>query len=113
MSYPRNKRSKWVTIWNIPKLLKRTWLLFKDPAVSEGRKALLIIAALAYLFWPLDIIPDLPFLGQLDDLGVIFLLMNWFVQKAPPRDPEAIETDYYYVDDEQNSTEKMKNKKIK
>lgn len=104
MSYPRNKRSKWVMIWNIPKLIKRTWMLLIDPAVSEGRKALFIIAALAYLFWPLDFIPDLPFLGQLDDLGVLFLLMNWFVQKAPPPEPEAIEADYYYVDDEQNST---------
>jgi len=104
LSYPRNKRSKWMMVWNIPRLLKRTWLLLKDPAVSEGRKALFIIAALAYLFWPFDLIPDLPLLGQLDDLGVLFLLMNWFVRKTPPSEPEAIEADYYYVDDEQNST---------
>lgn len=91
-------------IWNLPILLKKTWTLLKEPGISQQRKLLLILLSLAYLFWPLDLIPDLPFIGQLDDLGIIFLLMNWFVQKSPhrERDPEAIEADYYYVDENSN-----------
>lgn len=93
-------------IWNLPILLRKTWGLLKEPGVSPNRKLLLILLSLAYLFWPLDLIPDLPFVGQIDDLGVLFLLMNWFVQKSSRRErnPDAIEAEYYYVDEKQHNT---------
>jgi uncharacterized membrane protein YkvA (DUF1232 family) len=54
-----------------------------------------------YLLWPFDLIPDVPILGQIDDLGVIFLLLNWFVNRSMPED--IIEAEYYFEDDEQNN----------
>ena len=44
-----------------------------DPAVSRWRKGLLLGAVL-YALWPLDVIPDtLPVLGWLDDVGLLSL----------------------------------------
>ena len=35
-------------------------------------RAFLILAAMLYVIWPIDIVPDLiPILGWLDDLGVL------------------------------------------
>jgi uncharacterized membrane protein YkvA (DUF1232 family) len=45
----------------------------KDSSVSKWRKALLI-GAVAYALFPFDVIPDtIPFIGWLDDLGVLSL----------------------------------------
>lgn len=50
-------------------------LLF-DPKIPAKAKYFPLIA-LAYLLLPLDIIPDfLPLLGQLDDIGVILVLLS-------------------------------------
>jgi len=41
---------------------------------------LLPLAAVAYLIWPLDFLPDLmPFLGQLDDLAALLVGLEAFV----------------------------------
>jgi uncharacterized membrane protein YkvA (DUF1232 family) len=101
LAFSRNSRSKWKLIWNLPQLLKKTWALLKNPHVPGERKIIFLLLALAYFLWPLDLIPDFPLLGQLDDLGILFLLMNWFVSKSPKKDPEAIEADYYVIDQDQ------------
>jgi uncharacterized membrane protein YkvA (DUF1232 family) len=45
----------------------------KDPEVARWRKGLLLGAVL-YTLWPLDLIPDtIPVLGWLDDVGFISL----------------------------------------
>jgi uncharacterized membrane protein YkvA (DUF1232 family) len=45
----------------------------KDPEVARWRKGLLLGAVL-YALWPLDLIPDtIPLLGWLDDVGLISL----------------------------------------
>jgi uncharacterized membrane protein YkvA (DUF1232 family) len=61
-----------------------TWNLFWDPRVPWLTK-LIPPAVLAYLFFPLDIIPDpAPLgLGQLDDLAVILLGFKLFIDLAP------------------------------
>jgi len=99
-------------IWNIPKLVKNSWALFTNPAVPTGRKLIVILASLGYLIWPLDLIPDLPLLGQFDDLFIIFLLLNWFVNRtspakssgsggiAPDGDKDFIEADYHIRDED-------------
>jgi uncharacterized membrane protein YkvA (DUF1232 family) len=43
---------------------------FRDRQVSLVKKSLVFVAAI-YAAWPLDLIPDVPFVGWLDDLGVI------------------------------------------
>lgn len=57
--------------------------LLADARVSPGRKAVLGLAG-AYLVSPLDIIPEaLPILGALDDLAVIVVALDIFLEGVP------------------------------
>lgn len=84
-------------IWSIPRLLKMSWKLFKSTKIPAGRKLIILLLGLGYLIWPMDLIPDIPFIGQIDDLGILFLLLNWFVNQS--QEGEYIEADYYIDDD--------------
>jgi len=67
-------------IWSHVRLVAR---LVREPRVPRLSKAFLALPAL-YLIWPIDILPDLvPGIGQLDDLGVIFLALQAFVRLCP------------------------------
>jgi uncharacterized membrane protein YkvA (DUF1232 family) len=59
------------------------WGLVRDPRTPIGLKAILG-AALAYVVLPVDLIPDaIPILGQADDLTVLLLVLDLFIQNAP------------------------------
>jgi uncharacterized membrane protein YkvA (DUF1232 family) len=59
--------------------------LMREPSVPLLTR-LLPLLALLYLVFPFDFIPDiLPGLGQLDDLGVVALALELFLQLCPPR----------------------------
>ena len=59
----------------IPNFLKLMGRLFKDSRVPMAEKAMLI-GAIVYVISPLDLIPDvIPFIGQVDDLYVISLVV--------------------------------------
>jgi uncharacterized membrane protein YkvA (DUF1232 family) len=45
---------------------------FKDREASVFGK-LFVLAALFYVVWPADLIPDVPIIGWLDDIGVMGL----------------------------------------
>lgn len=65
-----------------------TWRLFWDGRVGIGPK-LIPVAGLVYLVSPVDLLPELfmgPLapLGVLDDVGIIMLALNWFIQVSPP-----------------------------
>jgi uncharacterized membrane protein YkvA (DUF1232 family) len=61
--------------------------LLRDPSVPGLVKAVPAAAAV-YLIWPLDILPDIfPFIGQLDDLGVVLAAVQAFIHFCP--DPVA------------------------
>ena len=97
--------SKWELLRYLPQLIKQSWFLFKDPEVPFLRKLLVSAAGLGYLIWPLDLIPDFPLFGQVDDFFLIFLLLNWFVKKSGKdlrrkKDEDVIEADYYIEDEE-------------
>ncbi|MDB4938001.1 MAG: hypothetical protein JWP87_4973 [Labilithrix sp.] len=50
---------------------------FRDPDASLLGK-LFVFAALAYVVCPVDVIPDVvPFVGWLDDIGVMSLAVAW------------------------------------
>lgn len=49
---------------------------FRDPSASLFGK-LFVFAALAYVVIPLDLIPDVPIVGWLDDMGVMSLAIAW------------------------------------
>jgi len=63
---------------------KLAYNLMLDPRVPALAK-LIPIGALAYLFFPLDISPDVvPLLGQLDDVGILLLGFRMFFEVSPP-----------------------------
>jgi uncharacterized membrane protein YkvA (DUF1232 family) len=65
--------------------LRLTERLLREPGVPLLTKAFPIGAAL-YVISPLDFVPDfLPVLGQLDDLGVILIVLQAFMKLCPAR----------------------------
>lgn len=59
------------------------WRLLRDPAVPLLVKLLPLAGAL-YLVSPLDGVPDLiPILGQLDDIGVLLVVLESFLRLCP------------------------------
>lgn len=60
------------------------WRLLRDPRVAPVLKLLAPVAALIYLVSPIDLIPDfLLGLGQVDDLGVIALMVIALTRLLP------------------------------
>ncbi len=60
------------------------WRLFWDQRVPLWTK-LIPPAALTYVLFPVDIIPDVALgLGQLDDLAVLLIGIKLFIELAPP-----------------------------
>ena len=54
----------------------------RDSAVPFWRKGVMLLLA-AYILSPIDAIPEiiLPFVGWLDDLGVLGILLTWFYRE--------------------------------
>jgi uncharacterized membrane protein YkvA (DUF1232 family) len=67
----------------IPNLLRLLYRLFKDPRAPSTEKALLIGTVL-YAISPLDLIPDfIPFIGEVDDLYLIALVLLRLLSRTP------------------------------
>lgn len=67
----------------LPTYARLVWGLARDPRTPLGLKALLV-AALAYVVLPIDLIPDVvPILGAADDLTVLLLVLDLFINNAP------------------------------
>jgi uncharacterized membrane protein YkvA (DUF1232 family) len=67
----------------LPTYARLVWGIVRDPRTPIGLKALLG-AALAYVVTPVDLIPDaIPIIGQADDLTVLLLVLDLFIQNAP------------------------------
>ena len=59
----------------LPRLVQLLYRLMKDPRVRT-RDKLLVMAAIAYVASPIDIVPDfIPFFGQIDDLLAVSLVL--------------------------------------
>ena len=68
------------SLTGLPRLVTR---LVLDGRVPFGLK-LILPAALVYLIWPRDIVPDmLPPLGQVDDILVVLVALVLFLALAP------------------------------
>lgn len=58
--------------------------LLREPRVPLVRKAVLVFVAL-YFISPLDFIPDImPIIGEVDDVAVALLALQFFLQLCPP-----------------------------
>jgi uncharacterized membrane protein YkvA (DUF1232 family) len=80
---PRNMNEALETARRLPTYARLIWGLARDPRVPMGQKAVLGAIA-AYLAFPIDIIPDfIPVIGQMDDLAVLILGLDWFIRNAP------------------------------
>jgi uncharacterized membrane protein YkvA (DUF1232 family) len=73
--------------------MKLFWKLLRDPKVPIYKKILPVIAGLicsAYVVFPFDILPDpYAFIGQLDDITVVLLIMVpsiWLFVRICPRE---------------------------
>ena len=70
-------------VFIIPDLVALLYRLLKDSRVPMKTK-LIISAAVAYIAFPTDIIPDnIPFIGKVDDLAVIFFALDKIVNDVP------------------------------
>src|ERR671910_356459 len=67
----------------LPTYARVVWGIVRDPRTPIGLKGMLV-AALAYVVFPVDLIPDaIPILGQADDLTVLLLVLDLFIANAP------------------------------
>lgn len=72
-------------IAEISRSLQLAWRLLNDPRVPSLTKLTIPALALIYLFFPIDLAPDLiPLLGQLDDLAVLAIALRAFIALCPP-----------------------------
>jgi uncharacterized membrane protein YkvA (DUF1232 family) len=71
-------------IAHLPDFVRLYWRLFRDRRVSVLAKAVLVLS-LAYVVWPLDIIPDvLPIIGEVDDVAILLGGLWLFIRLCPP-----------------------------
>lgn len=65
--------------------IKLIFRLLGDRRVSPWLK-IIPVAGIAYLFSPLDLIPDiaLPIIGELDDAAILWLTNYLFIELCPP-----------------------------
>ncbi|HEX8696190.1 MAG TPA: YkvA family protein [Longimicrobium sp.] len=67
---------------DIPNFVKLLGRLAKDPRVSAADKAI-VLAAIAYLFIPADVIPDwIPALGEVEDVFLLALALSRLLNNA-------------------------------
>jgi uncharacterized membrane protein YkvA (DUF1232 family) len=52
---------------------------YRDPSASAAGK-LIIFLAMIYVVMPVDLIPDVPLIGWLDDIGVMGLATAWLAR---------------------------------
>jgi uncharacterized membrane protein YkvA (DUF1232 family) len=68
---------------HLPDFVRLYWRLFRDSRVSILAKAVLVLT-LAYVIWPIDLLPDfMPVVGEVDDLGVVLGGLWLFIRLCP------------------------------
>ncbi len=80
---------RWSAMVELVRQVRLAWRLLRDPAVPRLPK-LIPLAAVVYLLSPVDLVADLPIIGQVDDVLVLWLALRLFLGLARPAvSPEA------------------------
>ena len=80
--FPRERVA--ATIRRMPRYLKLSWRLGRDPLVGRVRR-MAVVAAAGYLVSPVDAIPGvIPVLGQLDDIAVALAALRFAMAGLDP-----------------------------
>lgn len=80
LTSPKNQQGFLTELWQQARLFVR---LFLDSEVPIYLK-LIPVAAIAYLLFPIDFLPDvIPGIGQLDDLTILIVGAKMFIEMAP------------------------------
>lgn len=66
----------------LPTLLRLGYALFRDERVPLYLRVS-TIGILAFIFSPLDVVGDLPIIGQFWDFTVAVVVLEWFIKLAP------------------------------
>ncbi len=70
-------------VLHLPNFVRLYWRLLHDRRVSIWPKAMLV-AALAYVVFPFDLIPDvIPIVGEIDDAVILIAAAHWFIAWCP------------------------------
>jgi uncharacterized membrane protein YkvA (DUF1232 family) len=70
-------------VFKLPTYARTVWGIMRDPRTPIGLKGIMA-GALAYVVFPVDLVPDvIPILGQADDLTILLLVLDMFIQNAP------------------------------
>lgn len=82
---PQNIKEYKDYLFILPDLISLIYRLLKDKRVPVKTK-LVMSAALAYVMVPSDLIPNnIPFIGVIDDIGVVFFALNKVISDVPLR----------------------------
>jgi len=70
--------------------VQRALALLRDPRTPKLPR-LLVGIAVAYLLWPVDLLPDfaVPVLGYMDDLTLLWLSIRWLFKSGEPTKTSA------------------------
>lgn len=66
---------------DLPSFAKLLARLATDPRVSRLDKAL-VVAAVGYMLLPVDLLPDIPVIGQVDDIYILALALDRLLNNA-------------------------------
>lgn len=81
--FSENNKGFYPYVVLIPDITALLFRLYKDQRVARETKTNISIA-LGYLMFPLDIIPDvIPFLGKIDDLALVFYILQKILCDIP------------------------------
>ncbi len=77
-------QSRYRLLRNLLQEVRLAWALLRDPRVPTWPKVLIPTLWLAYLIFPVDILPDIvPVLGEVDDLMLFLILVRLFIAMSP------------------------------
>jgi uncharacterized membrane protein YkvA (DUF1232 family) len=66
----------------LPTLLRLGYVLFRDARVPMWQRAT-VVGLIGLIFSPLDIVGDIPVVGQFWDFTLAITVLDWFIQLAP------------------------------